>query len=80
MVESGESFHVEDANGRQFGFTYYNLREIAGTGQEARLTRDEARRIVSNFAKLPELLKARAMEGALEDAQWPRRGSTSATG
>jgi hypothetical protein len=54
--QGDDSFWVEDANGRRFGFCYFRDREIAGTGQEAWQSRDEAWRLVSNFAKLPELL------------------------
>jgi hypothetical protein len=52
------AYWVQDANGRKFGFVYFDDRAVIGTGQEARQTRDEARRLVSNFARLPELLGA----------------------
>jgi hypothetical protein len=51
------AYWVEDANGRRFGFVYFHDRPLAGTGQEAYQTRDEARRLVNNFAKLPGLLR-----------------------
>jgi hypothetical protein len=50
------SYWVQDANGRKFGFVYFDDRPVIGSGQEARQTRDEARRLASNFAKLPALL------------------------
>lgn len=62
-VHEGEnSFWVQDANGRRFGFVYFRDREITGTGQEAWQSRDEARRLVSNFAKLPALLQGKPPE------------------
>ncbi len=52
-----DAYWVEDANGRRFGFTYFRDRQVIGTGGEAFLTRDEARRLASNIARLPALLK-----------------------
>ena len=51
-----DAYWVEDANGRRFGFVYFRDRAVIGTGGETFQTRDEARRLVSNFAKLPDLL------------------------
>lgn len=51
-----DAYWVEDALGHRFGFCYYRDRPLIGTGQEAWLMHDEARRLVVNFAKLPKLL------------------------
>ena len=58
-----DAYWVEDANGRRFGFVYFRDRAVIGTGGEAFQTRDEARRLVSNFAKLPGLLGAPVRSG-----------------
>lgn len=51
------SYWVQDANGRKFGFVYFVDRDFIGSGAESRQTRDEARRLASNFARLPALLR-----------------------
>lgn len=57
-VHHGEdAYWVQDTNGRKFGFVYFRDRDVIGSGGEAYQTRDEARRLASNFAKLPALLK-----------------------
>lgn len=58
-VDGNEScFWVEDAEGKRFGYTYFDERPFGiGTASASRLTRAEARRIVRNIARLPQLLK-----------------------
>lgn len=54
--EVAEAFRVDDANGSAIAYVYFD-REDRGANQD-RMSYDQARRVASNIAKLPELLGA----------------------
>ena len=65
VEEHSECFAVTDANGQRLAFVYFEDNDSRRTAMN-RLTRDEARRIAANFAKLPAFIEA--------DKDRPREG------
>jgi hypothetical protein len=57
IEDNGACFIVRDANGQAPAYIYYE-NEPGRRTAAGMLTRDEARRIAANVAKLPELLGA----------------------
>jgi hypothetical protein len=56
VQHNDDAYWVEAANGARFGFVYF--RDVQTTPNPSYHTEDDARRLVTNFARLPELLKS----------------------
>ena len=59
VVEIPGGFRVDDADGKSLAYCYgLEPRELSAAGH-LRLTKEEARRLASNIAKLPGLLQSK---------------------
>lgn len=58
IIEHSESFEVTDAKGQALAYVYLEDQPQRRSVMN-RLSRDEAWRVASNIAKLPELLKTK---------------------
>lgn len=56
--EVAEAFVVRDATGFPLSYTYFTTDPNADHIHSGRMTKDQARRVASNIAKLPGLLGA----------------------
>ncbi len=53
-----QAWEIQDANGFAIAYVYLLGKPVVGTNPD-RLTREPARRIAANIARLPELLTTR---------------------
>lgn len=75
LVRGGESWFVEDAAGKQFGFCYFDATPFPGTGRMARLTPAAAYNIARLFAQVPELVaRAGGTDPETQNAPRPEPG------
>ena len=71
VEEHSESFIVTDADEQPLAYVYFSEEPVRRTSTK-RLTKDEARRIAANIAKLPELI---ALEKRLRNGNVGEDGS-----
>lgn len=50
-----DAYWLEAGNGARFAYSYFRDRPLGGTGDQ-RLSREAARRVTVNLARLPQLL------------------------
>jgi hypothetical protein len=79
IEDNGACFMVRDASGQALSYVYYEAdpgrRTAAGL-----LTKDEARRIAANIAKIPEYRRGGISSSYAPTKSLDRRGSTSDRG
>jgi len=69
VIPQSECYIVADATGYPLAYVHFSDRVIIGTGPD-RLTKDQARRIATNLAKVPGLLRLhRGVVVALESVK-----------